>query len=377
MSVTDPSEWVGDHADRSTIHPTRRRNRGDVEGVPVNLATKVPPRWFRLVVVTPVVFVLSAIITICSPILHLILLMIDLVDRKRWRFSRLGGLGIAMCVTEFVGLLMAFALWVASGFGVALRTRPFRRAHNRAFGWWLELFTRALRFYLGFTFVIPTRERVTGPIVTFARHAGPGDAFLLARTVIQDYDRQLRMLGTTKLLWDPFIDHMLRRLPYYFCDQNPADASADLAAIGDLCTTMDDDSVLIIFPEGGNWTPQRWDGAIAQLESRGRHERAVRASAMTHVLPPRTAGALAAVRARDDVTVVFVAHVGLDDLFNLSEIWGKIPLRRTVECAYWTIPRHEIPTGHAEFGAWLVDQWERVDQWITDHASAAYGEPVA
>ncbi len=342
----------------------------------MKLLTNVPPPWFRLLVLTPVVVVLSGIVTLLSPLLHLVLLLIDLVDRRGWRFSRLGGLGIALCVTEFVGLLMAFALWVGSGFGLALRRPWFRRAHNRAFGWWLELMTRALRFYLGFEFAMPVNERVDGPVVTFARHAGPGDAFLLARLVIRDYHRQLRMLGTTKLLWDPFIDHMLRRMPYYFCDQNPTDPASHLAAITEMCASMDDDSVLIIFPEGGNWTPNRWDAAIERLEARGMHERAERAAAMTNVLAPRSAGAAAALRARHDVSVVFVAHVGLEDLFSLREIWNKIPLRRRVLGTYWSVPPEAVPVQPAEISSWLFDHWEMVDRWIADHRHEVLDSPT-
>ncbi len=335
------------------------------------MSSKVPPPWFRLFVLTPIVFVGSAVVTVLSPLLHLALLLVDLVDPRRLRFSRIGGLGIALCVLEFVGLMAAFVLWVGSGFGLALRTRWFHRAHNRVFGWYLELFTRALQFYLGFTFSMPVGERVDGPVVTFARHAGPGDAFLLARLVIRDYHRQLRMLGTTKLLWDPFIDHMLRRMPYHFCDQNPADATADLASVTEMCASMDDDGVVIIFPEGGNWTPNRWAAAIGRLESRGLHERARRAAAMPNVLAPRSAGAAAALRARSDVTVVFVVHAGLGDLFSLREIWRKIPLRRRVVGTYWVIPPSDVPSYPSEISPWLWDQWERVDRWIEEHRPQA------
>ena len=220
--------------------------------------------------VTPLVFVGSALITLLSPILILLLAFVDVIDRKSWRFSRVGGLGIAMCVTELLGLLAVLVLWVASGFGLGIKTARFQRAHYKVFGWWLELVTRALRFYLDFEFVLPYTERVTGPILTLARHAGPGDAFLLARTVIQDYHRQLRMLGANKLLRDPFMSHIMLRLPYHFCDPNPKDPAADLLAVADMCATMDDDSVMIVFPEGGHWTPGRWQGAIERLESRGR-----------------------------------------------------------------------------------------------------------
>lgn len=333
---------------------------------------RLPPRWVRLVVITPIVYVACLVITILSPLLHLVLALIDVVDRKRWRFTRVGGLGIALCVTELLGLTAAFVLWVASGFGWRLRSRRFQRAHNRLFGWWLELVTRALRFFLGFEFVLPTSERVDGPILTFARHAGPGDAFLLARTVIQDYRRQLRVVGTNKLLWDPVMNHLMLRLPNHFCDTNPKDASAELAAIGHACATMDDESVMIIFPEGGNWTPGRWDESIERLESRGQHDRAVRASKMTHVLPPRSAGAIAALQARPDVSVVFVAHVGLDDLYSLRQIWRNVPLDRHVQAAYWTVPHSEIPTDRSELVPWLFDRWGEVDAWIGDHEDEAF-----
>jgi len=339
----------------------------------VKLTANVPPPWFRLLILTPVVFVFCAIVTVLSPLLHLILAILDVIDRKQWRFSRLGGLGIALCVTEFVGLVMSFVLWAASGFGLALKRPFFERQHNKAFGWWLELMTRALRFYLGFDFTMPVHERVTGPVVTFARHAGPGDAFLLARLVIRDYHRQLRMLGTTKLLWDPFIDHMLRRMPYYFCEQDPPEPDSHLESITEMCATMDDDSVLIIFPEGGNYTPGRWNTAIERLESRGQQDRAERAAAMTNVLAPRSAGAIAALKARNDVSVVFVAHVGLEDLFSLGEIWRKIPLRRLVIGTYWAIPPERVPAEPSEISAWLFDQWEQVDGWIADNRAAALG----
>ncbi len=332
----------------------------------------VPPRWFRTLVVTPIVYVVTACITLLAPVIHAVLLIVDLVDRKEWRFSRVGGLGVALCATEFLGLTVAFFLWVGSGFGLRIRTSAFQRAHNAVFGWWLELITRSLRFYLGFEFILPTTETVTGPILTFARHAGPGDAFLLARTVIQDYRRQLRMLGTHKLLWDPFMNHMLLRLPFYFVEQNSKDPQADLDSIAEMCATMDDDSVMIIFPEGGNWTPGRWETAIESLQNAGRHERADLASEMTNVLPPRSAGASAALSARDDLTVVFVAHVGLGDLHTFGAIWRNVPLRRKVQATYWSVPSHEIPTDRGDVSNWLLEHWAQLDRWIAENRASVF-----
>ncbi len=318
-----------------------------------------------MLVVTPIVFIVSGLITLLSPVLHLVLVLIDLVDRREWRFSRLGGMGIALCVTEFIGLLAAFVLWVAFGFGFRIGSPRSQRLHNYIFGLWLEAVTRALRFYLGFDFILPMTEEIRGPILTLARHAGPGDAFLLARTVIREYKRQLRMLGTNKLLWDPFLNHLMLRLPHHFHDQRQS-GETTLESIARMCATMDDDSVAIIFPEGGNWTPRRWTDAIEVLTTSRRPDRADLAAGMVNVLPPRTAGALAALRARDDLTVVFVAHTGLGDLHSLGSIWRNIPLRRHVQATYWSIPGHEIPTDHDAFGDWLYGQWATIDRWIIE-----------
>ena len=54
----------------------------------------------------------------------------------------------------------------------------------------------------------------------------------------------------------------------------------------------DDHSALVIFPEGGNWTPGRWRRGVRRLEQRGREDLAARARGMPNLLPPRTGGVL-------------------------------------------------------------------------------------
>ena len=69
---------------------------------------------------------------------------------------------------------------------------------------------------------------------------------------------------------------------------------------------------------------------------------------------------------------MFVAHVGLEDLTSLREIWRKVPLRRTVAGAYWSVPHDQVPDDPAELSPWLFDQWERVDHWIATNRAAAF-----
>lgn len=334
---------------------------------------KVPPPLVRTLAVTPLAFVGSLTVTLLSPVIHLLLGIADLIDRRNWRFTRIGGLGVAFSVVELFGLVMAFILWVASGFGLWMESGPIQRAHSWVLRTWLELITRALRTFIGFEFEFPRQTPVPGPVLVLCRHAGPGDSLLVAHSVMRDHRRKLRMLGTTKLLWDPFFNHIARRLPFHFCEQNPKDSLVELAAVNRAATTIETDGAMIIFPEGGNYTPGRHHAAIDRLEARGQHARARRARQMRHVLPPRTGGTLEALRAAQEASVAFVAHVGLDDLLTLRDLWQRVPIRRTVRATYWHVGRDERPTGHTDLIDWLYGQWEKVDDWIEANSAEVFG----
>jgi hypothetical protein len=88
------------------------------------------------------------------------------------------------------------------------------------------------------------------------------------------------------------------------------------------------------------------------------------AKRMTHVLPPRSAGALAALEACPQASAVFVAHVGLDDLLSLQDLWHNVPIGRTVEATFWVADRHPATEGLAAMSDWLWAQWEAVDGWV-------------
>ena len=236
-----------------------------------------------------------------------------------------------------------------------------------AFELWLLMITNAIKTFIGFDFSFPSDDLRPGPTVVFSRHTGPGDALLVARSLVHDQHRRIRMLGTTKLLWDPFFNHVIRRLPFYFCEPEPKDAAGQLQAVRDAVRTIEPDGAMIIFPEGGNFTPSRHESAMHHLAQPGLEERYARAERLKHVLPPRTGGTIAALEGATGVQVVFLAHAGLDNLYSLSDLWASIPLNRTVEAGYWyTDGQIPIDDRDATIG-WLYDQWQQVDDWIDTH----------
>ncbi len=332
-----------------------------------------PPRLVRRFVLAPVVFVGAVVFSLLLPLIHVVAALMDLLfDRKRWRFSRFIGLGLAFCVVEAFGLFAAFTTWLGSGFGVFMH-RPFwSRAHAVLVGQWLELITRAIRFFLGFTFEMSHEPVSAGPQLVFSRHAGPGDALLLARIVVREHRRRLHMVGATKLQWDPFLDIMGERIGFHYLASHPGDPDLDLRSIRDLAASLDDDESLVIFPEGGNYTPRRRETYIQALERRGRHEYALRAVSLRHTLAPKPGAVRAAMEGAPHATVVFVAHVGLEGIYSMADLWRAIPLRRRSRAHAWPASLLDRPNGYSEHTNWLYRHWTAVDEWI----AAALGETL-
>ena len=167
----------------------------------------IPPRWIRRLVITPVVFVVALIFTAVSPLIHLVAAALDLVfDRRRFRITRLVGIGLAFCVGEVFGLFALFTVWVGSGFGLFMKRPLWVKANNLLAGQYMELVTRAIIFFVGFEFALTFDNLPAGPQLLFARHVGPGDALRLMKIVFRDMDRHCHAVGAAKLQWDPFLD---------------------------------------------------------------------------------------------------------------------------------------------------------------------------
>jgi hypothetical protein len=130
---------------------------------------------------------------------------------------------------------------------------------------------------------------------------------------------------------------------------------------------------VVIFPEGGNWTPGRWRRGIRRLERKGRRDLASRALQMPNLLPPKSGGVAAAIGACPEADVVFVAPAGLDNLVSARDIWRCIPLRRPVRARWWRVPADQGPraVSHEDQVKWLYDWWQRIDEWVSQNRPAS------
>ncbi|WP_245791367.1 1-acyl-sn-glycerol-3-phosphate acyltransferase [Actinacidiphila rubida] len=296
---------------------------------------------------------------------------VSLVTRGPWRPVRMAAFILGYLTADLAGVLAA-AAYALRHPGWAPEARARRTTH--AFALLARLLTLLRRaaerlFHLEVRVtpaLPPTAPDV--PLVVLMRHAGLGDSFLLLQILLaQAHVRPFTVLKGA-LRADPCLDVLLGRVPHCFLP--PARGTAP-QAVATLAAGMRSGDALVIFPEGGNFTPGRHHRAVARLRRLGEYRRAARAARLHYVLPPRNSGSLAALAAAPDADVVFVAHAGLDVIASPRAAWSFLPLRRRVRVHWWRIAAADIPRGDAARGEWLLSQWERMDAWTAAQAVPA------
>ena len=324
----------------------------------------------RRCVIAPLVVALAVGVWLTLPLWLIGAAAISPMVRGRLRPLRLFWIVIVYLTCEALLLVVMFGLWIASGFGWRLRTPYFEGIHYDLVQGTMWVFFREARRVLRLSIESegpgPLEHRGR-PILVCCRHAGPGDSFVLIHTLMAWYGREPRVVLKDTLAWDPMISVVLSRIPARFITPNPGPEEDLEAQIAELATGLDGNDAFVIFPEGGNFTPQRRQRAIDRLHRLGMDRMARRAEQMIHVLAPRPGGFLAALDAAPEADVVLVAHTGLDHMVTVGEVWRELPMDKRIIMRWWQIPRSEIPAGREERIEWLFGWWERIDTWIAEN----------
>ncbi len=324
---------------------------------------RLPPRWFRRIIVDPLVFVGFALAVLSMPLWLVGAAFASRFVPGHWRPLRLLWFGFVYVVWEVLMLAAMFGLWIASGFGWKMQSPGFQAMHYRLMGWFLRHVVGSAKRTFRLRVVNDEPEGIfpdDQPALVFCRHAGPGDSLLIVDAAINRGGARPRIVLKDAMQWDPAIDVALNRLPNRFIRSG----SEAVAAIEDLAEDVQAGDALVLFPEGGNYTPGRRERAIEKLDEIGRPDLAARARQLENVLLPRATGALAAMAAAPQAGVVVVGHVGLEHMSTVRDLWREMPMDKTVVTKVWSIPRQELPPPD-EREAGLYDHWIELDEWIT------------
>ena len=333
-----------------------------------------PPKVVRRVLVAPAVVLACLVLVALSPVILGCAALLDVVLRGRGSgLTRLVAFGLVYVAAEAAMIVTFFAFWIASGFGLAIRTPWMRSAHFTVIRAWLRVLSASGRSLLGLRIVVsdPPEPR-PGPLLVFGRHAGIGNSLMMVRQLMLKYGRTPRIVMLEFLAWDPVIDIVAHRLDGVFISHEPRRREEQLGSIAGLASGMGDMEAFILYPEGKDFTEPVKTRAVMRLRDKGHHEHAERAEAMERVLPPRHRGPLAAILAAPEADVVLVAHTALESLGSLRDLHRRLPLERPVLARYWRIPAADVPRDERALIAWLFDWWERIDAWIVEQSP---GEP--
>ena len=326
--------------------------------------------FLRRMVLAAAMLGLALLVIVGLPVIVVVAAALSPVVPGYLRPLRVLWIALLHIFLESLMILVMLDLWVFSGFGWAIRRPRFERAHYSLVRMYLVVMfseaSRVLRTRVVLEGEAPDQS-APGPVLVLSRHAGPGDSFTVMYALQQWYHREPRVVLKNTMALDPGIGLVLHRLPASFISPNPGSREAREvveAEIADLASSLDDNDALVIFPEGGNFTKDRRERAIASLRRLGLTAMADRAEQMTSVIAPRPGGVLAALDAAPGADVMLVAHTGLDHLVTVSDIWRELPMDKQIVMRWWRVPRSEIPAGREERIDWLFTWWEQIDTWI-------------
>ena len=336
----------------------------------------MPPVWVRRLVFGPAVVLLAVVLLTTLPIWLIVGVALSPFVPGRLRVARLVWLAVVYVVWDAAALIALAALWVASGFGLRIRSPGFQRAHYVLTGGFLRALFWVAKWSLHLSIDVVGTDPDTAlpgrPEIVVSRHAGPGDSFVLIHGLVNWFAREPRIVLKATLQWDPAVDVLLNRLPNRFISPGQTRTASLEGEIRDLATGLDDNDAFVIFPEGGNFSPGRRIRAIARLRDRGLRDLAARADRLRNVLPPKPGGLLAAIDAAPDAGVIFVAHTGLDRMLTVGDVWRELPMDKRLVMRFWSVPPEDVPAGEEERTAWLYDWWARIDAWIEEHRPEPY-----
>jgi 1-acyl-sn-glycerol-3-phosphate acyltransferase len=324
----------------------------------------------RRLVVAPAMIVLTVLLVLTMPVWLVVAALVSPLVSGRLRPLRLLWVALLHMVLETVILVALFLIWIVSGFGLLIRRPAFERLHYVITKTYLVIFFREAKrvLHLEITTEGEAPDAFPGePLIVCCRHAGPGDSFTLMYALMDWYDREPRVVLKDTMRWDPAIDVMLSRVPSRFISPNPKAGEDTEQQIAELATGLDENDAFVIFPEGGNFTPERRQRSIDKLRRMGLNKMADRAERMENVLAPRPGGVLAALDAAPDADVVLVAHTGLDHLVTVTDLWRELPMDKRLVMRWWRVSREEIPHGKEERIDWLFGWWERIDEWVAEN----------
>jgi len=330
-------------------------------------------RYARRAATIPAVVLSLLALLAALPVLLPLAFVVDLAraaGRRSFVSVRIVLFGVCFLATEVLGLALLLGVWLSSLGRPALRaarTWPVQR-------WYTTMHYAALRSLFRLRFEVEDDEAATpGPLLVLVRHASIIDSLVPAVFIANVHRTRLRYVLKRELLVDPCLDLAGHWLPNHFVARDGADTAREVEAVRALKSGLGPDEGVLLYPEGTRFTPEKRRRVLERLTGAARE----RAERLRHLLPVRPGGALALLDAPPACDVLFVAHHGLEGFAHVSDIMRGALVGRAVRLHFRRVPAASIPAGADARRAWLDEEWQRMDDWLSaEEAREAGGRPA-
>lgn len=314
----------------------------------------------RRVISIPLFLLATVAVLALTPLIFGAGLVIDLLLRRRLATLRAWAMVDVFFLCETGGIIASAFIWLRH------RDRQaFIDANYRLEFWWAGTLYRAgMRLFSLKMEVEGANVAKAGPVLVFSRHVSPIDNLLPVALISLPFQSRLRWVINRSLLRDPCIDIVGNRLPNCFVANSSGDSVSEIRRVEALGHNLGPLDGVLIFPEGGLFSPARRRRVIERLAANGDTALRERAERLHNVLPPRLGGSMALLAAASGVDAVFLAHTGLEGATTYHAILGGDIVGRTIKAKMWRVPADEIPQSYDARAAWLFEQWQAVDDWI-------------
>jgi acyltransferase-like protein len=219
---------------------------------------KLPPAIIRRAVLDPVWVPVALGLALVLTALAAAATLVTPLSRRR-RLPRVCLFGALYLTVNASLVLCCAACWLRYPLARRRDEARWSALHVTLLRRALSLVVAAAGPLLGFRVQVqepPESHLIAGrPLLLLARHGGPGDSFALVQLLVSRYRRRPAIVLKETLRWDPGLDVILGRLPSCFIGRGGrGKAPGRLTA---LAQRMRSDDAILLFPEGGNWTPVR------------------------------------------------------------------------------------------------------------------------
>jgi len=330
--------------------------------------------WMRRLVTVPIFILIALALVLTSPIWVTFTSLYELTFGRGYRFSRLRTLMVitTFFVLEGVGVLIALFLWIV--FIGRSSSSSFTQAHLELQWWWTTTNFAAMKRIFNLGLHIENEDLgAKGPYLLFVRHSSVMDTLLASLAISKPFGIGFRYILKQELLWDPCLDIVGQRLDSVFLTRQSKNRERELKSIVELASNLDENTGVLIYPEGTRFTPKK----LARIKAKDTNDEYPELKAMTdsfqNVLPPRPAGVTSLLTSRPELDVVFLEHHGFENGVKFKDFWRGSFVNNKISIRLRRVRAADIPRD-GDLAIWLFKQWQHVDEWVT--ARVAEGAKV-